>query len=428
MTITSDWVITFTFDVDPSMETMDEWESRLESFNASVARIPGRGVVDVTVYAHGDLTMVDAINKTINEVAHVVQSGAPVGLEVVTELEHARRAEAPTMPELMSAAEIADELGVRRQRVHQLRQNPAFPAPLAELRGGAVWDAAAVRKFKEEWERRAGRPRSGLQSLGRQEREACLIAERALGAVAEAWDGGGRQGAVDAMLTLRDGRKAAFEVTNLAAKDALHTASLLARENHRWPLPGKWFWRIDVGSVEDLRRLKATYEKIILLCEAAGEPDPRRIGWDPSADPDLQWLVRSKSTLWGHPELLAKDMPNPGATVVSASGGGVIDHSMSGFAAELGKAFKSPHISRHFRKLAEVDADERHLFIALHDSALPFSVAAELMFEEESLPPEPPPVPDYVTHVWLAPAFSRRVLLWSRGKGWESFSPYEHAK
>jgi hypothetical protein len=26
------------------------------------------------------------------------------------------------------------------QRVHQLRQNAAFPAPLAELRGGAVWD------------------------------------------------------------------------------------------------------------------------------------------------------------------------------------------------------------------------------------------------------------------------------------------------
>lgn len=428
MTNTSDWVITFTFDVDPSIETMDEWESRLESFDASVAQIPGRGV-DVTVYAPGDLTMFDAINKTINEVAHVVQSGPPVGLEVVTELEHARRAEAPTMPELMSAAEIADELGVRRQRVHQLRQNPAFPAPLAELRGGAVWDAAAVRKFKEEWERRAGRPRSGLQSLGRQEREACLIAERALGAVAEAWDVGGRQGVVDAMLTLRDGRKAAFEVTNLAAKGALYTASVLARDNHRWPLPGKWFWTIDVGSAEDLKRLKATYEKIILLCEAAGEPDPRRrMGWEPSADPDLQWLVQSKSTMLGHPNHFAKDMQNPGAMVVPASDGGFIDHSMSGFAAELSKAFESPHISSHFRKLAEVDADERHLFIALHDSALPFGIASELMFGEESLPPEPPPVPDYITHVWLAPAFSRRVLLWSRGKGWESFSPYERAK
>jgi hypothetical protein len=62
------------------------------------------------------------------------------------------------MPELMSAAEIAVELGVARQRVHQLRSTAAFPAPLAELRGGAVWDAAAVRKFAREWERKPGRP------------------------------------------------------------------------------------------------------------------------------------------------------------------------------------------------------------------------------------------------------------------------------
>jgi hypothetical protein len=42
--------------------------------------------------------------------------------------------------------------------VHQLRSTAAFPAPLAELRGGAVWDAAAVRKFAREWERKSGRP------------------------------------------------------------------------------------------------------------------------------------------------------------------------------------------------------------------------------------------------------------------------------
>jgi hypothetical protein len=39
-----------------------------------------------------------------------------------------------------------------------LRQNVAFPAPLAELRGGAVWDAAAIRKFAEGWDRKPGRP------------------------------------------------------------------------------------------------------------------------------------------------------------------------------------------------------------------------------------------------------------------------------
>jgi hypothetical protein len=422
-TSAGDWVITFTFDADPSMETMDEWESMLEGFDASIARIPSRGV-DVTMYAPGALEPPEALGKVIREVGHAMRVKAPVGIEIVTEREHGRRAAAPTMPELMSAAEIADELGVRRQRVHQLRHTTSFPEPLAELRGGAVWDAAAVRKFAEEWERRAGRPRSGLQSLSRQEREACLIAEKALGAVAEAWDGGGRQGAVDAMLTLRDGRTAAFEVTNLAARGALHTASLLARDNHRWPLPGKWFWDIQVDSPSDLERLKATYEKIILICEAAGVADPDRLGWEPSADLDLRWLVQeSKSSMVGHPNHLAKDMKKPGAMVVSASGGGFIDESMSGFALELGNAFESHHIATHFKKLAQADTDERHLFIALHDSALPFSIASELMFGE-TLPPGPPPVPHYISHLWLAPAFSRRVLLWSQTEGWRNLHPY----
>lgn len=162
---TDDWVITFTFDADPSMEQMDEWESMLEGFDASVARIPGRGV-DVTMYAPGALELPEALSKVIREASHAMRIGAPVGIEVVTEREHARRAAASTMPELMSATEIAHELGVRRQRVHQLRATPAFPAPLAELRGGAVWDAAAVRKFAESWERKPGRPRTKAAAAG----------------------------------------------------------------------------------------------------------------------------------------------------------------------------------------------------------------------------------------------------------------------
>lgn len=159
-TATDDWVITFRFGTDPSMTEMDRWEGQLADLDGSVARIPGRGV-DVTVYAPGALEIGDAIGKMAGEVAQVLHLGPPAGLEVVREAERKHRAETPTMPELMSAAEIAEELGVARQRVHQLRQNTAFPAPLAELRGGAVWDAAAVRKFAGGWERKPGRPRNG---------------------------------------------------------------------------------------------------------------------------------------------------------------------------------------------------------------------------------------------------------------------------
>jgi hypothetical protein len=155
----SDWVITLSYQRDPSMEQMDRWEDELDPYDALVARIPNRGVVDVTVHAPANMDIWDAGRKLSDVVEHVV-GARPIGVEVITEAELFRRAGEPTMPELMSAAEIGQELGVSRQRVHKLRSMPGFPAPLAELRGGAVWDAAAVRKFAEGWERKPGRPRA----------------------------------------------------------------------------------------------------------------------------------------------------------------------------------------------------------------------------------------------------------------------------
>jgi hypothetical protein len=162
----SDWVMTFSYEgLNPIVAEMDGWTAQLEAFDGSVARIPSRGVVDVTVYVSGDFLMVDAVAKMAIEVGHVVMA-EPTGMEIVREVEWRRRAEAPTIPELMSAAEIADALGVSRQRVHKLRQLATFPLPLAELRGGAVWDAVAVRKFAENWKRKPGRPSANAAPAG----------------------------------------------------------------------------------------------------------------------------------------------------------------------------------------------------------------------------------------------------------------------
>ena len=48
----------------------------------------------------------------------------------------------------MGTAEIAVLLGVSRQRVLQLLREPGdFPQPVAVLKMGNVWDAAAVRRW-----------------------------------------------------------------------------------------------------------------------------------------------------------------------------------------------------------------------------------------------------------------------------------------
>ncbi len=56
----------------------------------------------------------------------------------------------PQPPELVAAAEIADMLGVSRQRVSQLTGDDApfgFPEPWVRLRMGKVWLASDVRAW-----------------------------------------------------------------------------------------------------------------------------------------------------------------------------------------------------------------------------------------------------------------------------------------
>ena len=58
--------------------------------------------------------------------------------------------------ELWGTQEIAEYLGVTRQRVHQLAERyHDWPAPLASLAMGKVYDAAAVRAWATQHQRSA---------------------------------------------------------------------------------------------------------------------------------------------------------------------------------------------------------------------------------------------------------------------------------
>ena len=265
-----------------------------------------------------------------------------------------------------------------------------------------------------------------LQGLNEQERAACLIAEKVLGAVAEPWDVDGRQGVVDAMLTLADGRRAAFEVTALAGEGALQLSSLLGKDSWEWDNPGRWWWTITAGSARDLPRLKQVYGRVIEMCETAGTPVPEHL-WDTDEidDENLTWLVEhSSSTMRGAPDVPSREGDLVRRVMVTPSGrGGGTDRSLRGLCAALTDVFDAAHMPRHLGKLARAEADERHLFIPLHLSALPFAVSDGLTVGDQ-LPPNPPPLPAGITHLWLAPQYGRRVLLWTP-TGWQQHHPYD---
>lgn len=261
-----------------------------------------------------------------------------------------------------------------------------------------------------------------LSELKEQEQAACVIAERSLGVVAEPWDRNGLQGVPDARLHLADGRTAAFEVTELVLQSAKHTEALLARDGHTWPTPGKWSWTINVGSPRDLPRLREAYTQVILICESVGVQYPTQIAWGPEADENVRWLVQESScSMTGHPEVR-----DPYVMVVPEAGGGVVDTNLAGLNEALAESFsQQSHIVPHFEKLERADADERHLFVPVHHTGVNDSVSLGLMFDNDALPADAPPVPEYIDALWLAPQFSKRVLLWTRNEGWRNLYPYE---
>lgn len=55
--------------------------------------------------------------------------------------------------QLLGINEIAETLGVSRQRADQLAKRPDFPKPVAELRMGRIWRASDFEKWRKRNDR-----------------------------------------------------------------------------------------------------------------------------------------------------------------------------------------------------------------------------------------------------------------------------------
>lgn len=91
-------------------------------------------------------------------------NGIIVGVIAETAELAEKHALAPSTPELMAATDVAELLGVSRQRVWQLQERPDFPEPYVRLGSGPVWTRPAIESFAENWQRKPGRP-AKLQAL-----------------------------------------------------------------------------------------------------------------------------------------------------------------------------------------------------------------------------------------------------------------------
>lgn len=146
------WAVTLVYVRQPDESTLMAYG---EALDATVAAIPGHGF-SVTLHEPGD-ELLAAATQAARRTRRVVHDD-PTGIQVLAEAEYERQALAPSAPDIVSAAEAADILGISRQRLHQLRRHRRFPAPLYQLRTGPLWTRDAIMWFASVWDRKPGRP------------------------------------------------------------------------------------------------------------------------------------------------------------------------------------------------------------------------------------------------------------------------------
>lgn len=146
-------------------------EAVLEKIGRSGVVVAGEDLlgVDVTVHAADYREAVEkgmaAIRSAIRK-AGVPRTVLVERLEAQTSARTHRDLEIPTYPDMLGAAEVAELLGVSKQRVMELRDAGRLPEPISQLRAGPVWVRPAIERFVETWERKPGRPRKAASGGG----------------------------------------------------------------------------------------------------------------------------------------------------------------------------------------------------------------------------------------------------------------------
>lgn len=161
------WTVTLDLSVEPD-PTDEELDELVDLLPADLAPIvsggPGHDRIHVTLAIPDDLGPAAALQEAGSEVHNCIEKtwnvhARTVAAEVLTWDEHDRRLAAPAFPALVGVSEIADMLGVSRQRVSVLSRSEDFPEPVARLAAGPVWRAEDLSTFADGWHRQPGRPR-----------------------------------------------------------------------------------------------------------------------------------------------------------------------------------------------------------------------------------------------------------------------------
>lgn len=146
---------------DVSEEVIEALFVDLEDCSPSVAIAPN-GNLSVRLFVqadnvqHGVTTAIATVQSAA--ASHHIAPATVAAVEVITEAELDRRLAEPAVPTLAGLAEIAEILGVTKQRAQKVAGLPAFPPAVQPLMAGPVYVRDQVIAFETSWVRTTGRP------------------------------------------------------------------------------------------------------------------------------------------------------------------------------------------------------------------------------------------------------------------------------
>ena len=159
----AEWSVDLVVDVGHEIDgdTLAELGERLEAHVASVGEEPEPGRLGVQMHTEAPSIRkgLDAAVRAVTDALRAVElRGEVIDARVMTAAEFERQQMCPTLPPLMGLAEVAEFLGVSRQRVNQLvKENPQYFREVVRTASGPLYAEAAVSAFKAR-RRRPGRP------------------------------------------------------------------------------------------------------------------------------------------------------------------------------------------------------------------------------------------------------------------------------
>jgi hypothetical protein len=243
-----------------------------------------------------------------------------------------------------------------------------------------------------------------------EERFAEEVLRRFLGAEVTARDDGSSDRMADALFTLPDGTEGALEVTTIGDRAAQEQESLAAKTD--WRVEGAtWAWMIHIGHEVIMRDLKQHLPTLVLTCESCGSPDPLLVPSEFRQNAAFCWLRSNEVSMHGFAET-----SRPGAIDVLPDGGGgvVFEHQhLDEISQWLSARLREPDLAAKIHKLMSTDRAELHLFVRIHEAAMPFSLYYPLAWGNH-VPNNSLDAPEGLTGLWLAPQMGEPNLVVER--------------